>query len=60
MMYDLGRVERVHRAINSAKPGPSGTWSAMRTCTGACRRSRSIMQFAKDSTVCMRCKRRGG
>jgi hypothetical protein len=54
-MYDLARAERQHRAIQQSKPGFSFT---IRTCTGECRRQRSIGQFAAGSTVCMRCVRR--
>lgn len=34
--------------------------TAMRQCTGGCRKRRSIGQFVGKSTVCIRCVRRGG
>jgi hypothetical protein len=55
MMYDLARAERQHRAIQNSKPAPT---FSVRTCTGECRRSRSVGQFIAGSTVCIRCARR--
>jgi len=59
MMYDLARAERQHRAINKDNPtGPAAGFHGMRTCTGTCKRRRSLMQFKAGSTVCQRCTRR--
>lgn len=55
MIYDPAHTESKHRAIQDSKPGPS---FAMRKCTGGCKRSRSVGQFAPGSTVCIRCARR--
>jgi hypothetical protein len=52
-MYDLARVERLHRAIKSESS--AGAWTGMRSCTGGCKRRRSLGQFKGDSTVCIRC-----
>lgn len=56
MIYDLARAERQHRAIQPHTRPPMHF--AMRTRTGACRRQRSVGQFAAGSTVCMTCVRR--
>jgi hypothetical protein len=56
MIYDLARTERQHRAIQADTKPP--LHFAMRTCTGECRRQRSVGQFRAGSTVCMRCTRR--
>jgi hypothetical protein len=56
MIHDLARPERQRRAIQAdTRPAMHFT---MRTCTGACRRQRSVGQFAAGSTVCLRCARR--
>lgn len=56
MIYDLARAERQHRAIQADTKPPM--YFTMRTCTGECRRQRSVGQFAAGSTVCIRCTRR--
>jgi hypothetical protein len=56
MMYNLARPERQHRAIH-ADTRPLMHF-AMRTCTDACRRQRSVGQFGAGSSVCLRCARR--
>jgi hypothetical protein len=58
MMYDLARAERQHLAIQADTKPPM--YFTMRTCTGKCRRQRSVGQFVGGSTVCMRCARRQG
>lgn len=55
-MYDLARWERQHRAIQADTKAP--LHFTMRTCTGECRRQRSVGQFSAGSTVCIRCARR--
>lgn len=56
MIYDLARADRQHRAIQADTRPPMHF--AMRTCTGACRRRRSVGQFVAGSTVCLRCVKR--
>jgi hypothetical protein len=56
MMYDLGRTERMHRAIKNESP--VGYSQSMRMCTGGCKTRRSLGQFTGENTVCIRCKRR--
>lgn len=56
-MYDLGRTERVHRAIQADNRAVFSF--SMRKCAGACKLRRSTGQFKGESTVCIRCAARG-
>jgi len=58
MKWDISQnsVERQHRAIQNESP--VGYYTTTRTCTGMCKRRRSIGQFVGDSSVCIRCARR--
>lgn len=56
MILSPAHIEHLHRATQAAHPVASTM--TMRTCTGECRRQRSIGQYAAGSTVCIRCKRR--
>lgn len=50
-------VLAAHARIQASKP--VGITSQMRKCD-CCNMRRSIGQFVKDATTCIRCKRRGG
>jgi hypothetical protein len=54
MSYNPATVERQHLANQAAQPSMH---FAMRACTGACKKRRSVGQFAAGSTVCIRCAR---
>jgi hypothetical protein len=54
--YDDSLAARQHQAIRTESV--SGAYSPMRHCQGACKRRRSITQFAAGSDICIRCVNR--
>lgn len=55
-VHDIGKIMQ-RRAERQDKPSPA-YYSAMRLCTGPCRKRKSITQFTGASPMCNQCARR--